>query len=75
MKILSSAPNVVFTEPFFKWSLISQDPDDNKFADLAISASADFLVTNDRHFEVLKEIPFPVVSVVSLKKFRKILKY
>lgn len=34
---LTVAPNVVFAEPAFKWDLIIEDPDDNKFADLALS--------------------------------------
>ena len=73
LKILSTAPNVEFAEPHFKWALITADPDDNKFSDLAISANADYLVTHDRHFRVLKDIPFPTVSVVTLAEFRIIL--
>lgn len=34
--------------------MIATDPDDNKFCDCAIAAEADFLVTEDRHFEALK---------------------
>lgn len=49
LKILTTAPNVVFTEPFFKWNLIIDDPDDNKFSDLAISSNVNFLVTHDKH--------------------------
>ena len=73
LSILSVAPNTVFAEPFYKWQLIEKDPDDNKFADLAIAQSADFLVTNDRDFDVLKTLDFPIVSVASLDEFRKIL--
>lgn len=61
---LDDAPNVLFAEPFFRWNLITSDPDDNKFADLAISMSADYLVTNDRHFDLLKANEFPRVLVV-----------
>lgn len=74
-KILLVASNVILTEPFFKWGLISVDPDDNKFADLAISSNASYLVSNDRHFQVLKDIDFPVVNVVSLEEFRGIMGY
>lgn len=70
--ILSVAPNVTFSEPFFKWQLIEQDPDDNKFVDLAIAGNADYLVTNDKHFSPLKAIDFPKVNIVSLDEFRKI---
>ena len=73
LKILSTASNVTFTEPYFKWGLIEADPADNKFADLAISANANYLVTHDKHFKVLSTIPFPVVDVVDLPTFKKLL--
>ncbi|KGE88173.1 MAG: putative toxin-antitoxin system toxin component, PIN family [Phaeodactylibacter xiamenensis] len=75
LKILSTAPNVNFTEPYFRWGLIETDPDDNKFADLAISANANYLVTHDKHFKVLDTIPFPTVKVVDLPSFRQALFY
>ena len=71
--ILSIAPNTVFIEPFYQWNLIDQDPDDKKFVDCYISANAQFLVTQDKHFEILKKIEFPIINVVSLAEFKKIL--
>ncbi|MET4080649.1 putative PIN family toxin of toxin-antitoxin system [Pedobacter sp. UYP30] len=71
--ILSVAPNVNFTEPFFKWQLVEQDPDDNNFVDLTIAGSADYLVTNDNHFNPLKSIDFPKLNIVSLDEFEKII--
>ena len=55
--------------PSYKWNLITADPDDNKFVDCAIAANARFIVTEDHHFNVLKEIPFPSVSVVNIDEF------
>ena len=75
LNILAIASNVSFSEPFLHWGLIHKDPDYNKFADLAISANANYLVTNDHHFNVLKSLPFPTVKVVSLEEFRVILGY
>lgn len=71
--ILSVAPNVSFTEPFFKWQLVELDPDDNKFADLTIAGNADYLVTNDKHFNPLKSLDFPKLNIVSLEEFKIIL--
>lgn len=73
LKILTAAPNVVFQEPFFRWNLIEADPEDNKFADLAISANVHYLITHDRHFKVLETIPFPTVSVLKLPEFKVVL--
>jgi len=72
--ILLTAANVFQEEPFYKWNLITDDPDDNKFADLAIAANVNYLVTNDKHFNVLKDLPFPTVQVVTLDEFRLIMK-
>jgi len=72
--ILLTAANVFQEEPFYKWNLITDDPDDNKFADLAIAANVNYLVTNDKHFNVLKDLPFPTVQVVTLEEFRLIMK-
>jgi len=71
--ILSAAVNVIFTEPYFKWQLIEADPDYNKFADLAVAANANYLVTNDKHFNILKTTDFPKLNVLSLDEFKVIL--
>jgi len=72
LKILSVAPNVIFSEPYFKWNLVEKDPDDNKFADLAIAGNVDFLVTNDKHFNDLKKLEFPKLNIVRLEEFKTI---
>ncbi len=73
--ILLTVSNVIQTEPFIRWQLITEDPDDNKFADLAISANVHYLVSNDHHFDVLKLLSFPTVKVVSLREFQEIMGY
>lgn len=71
--MLLSRPNVKWQEIFYKWLLIYTDSDDNKLADLAIASNADFLVTDDKHFNELKKIAFPKITIVSLEEFQKIL--
>jgi putative PIN family toxin of toxin-antitoxin system len=73
VSILCVAPNAIFTEPYFRWQLITPDPDDNKFADLAIAGNADYIVTADKHFNVLKDLEFPRLNIVSLDEFKEIL--
>ena len=46
--------NVLHIEPSFFFRLIAADPDDDKFADCAIGAEANFVVTEDAHFNVLR---------------------
>lgn len=73
VEILCTAPNVIFAEPHFQWNIIEEDPDDNKFSDLAISSNADCLVTFDRHFNVFKELDFPVLRILGPEEFTKLL--
>jgi len=65
--------NVIKTNNYYKWNLISADPDDNKFIDCALNASADYIVTNDKHFNVLKVINFPPIKVIDIETFRNML--
>lgn len=67
--LLMSSPNVVKVEIYFKWSMITQDADDNKFVDCALNGETDYLVTDDRHFRTLKEIGFPLVKVIRTADF------
>ncbi|SEI43920.1 putative toxin-antitoxin system toxin component, PIN family [Dyadobacter sp. SG02] len=65
------APNTVYAEAAFKWNLVA-DPDDNKFSDLAISCNCDYLVTNDRGFNVFNSLEFPKLKVIDLASFLKL---
>jgi putative PIN family toxin of toxin-antitoxin system len=69
--VLTTAPNAYFQEAYYKWQLIEADPDDNKFVDVAIAANADYLVTNDGHFDVLKQLEFPRVPIINFQAFLK----
>jgi uncharacterized protein len=74
LEVIENAVNSIFINRYFAFDLIKVDPDDNKFVDCAIASNADFIVTNDGHFNVLKDIPFPKVIVVSIDDFMEILK-
>jgi len=72
-KTIIELPKTRKTIVFFNFYLIFDDPDDNKFVDCAVSAAADFIITEDRHFRVLKKIPFPKVTCLTLPQFKKLL--
>ncbi len=63
------SPNVVRVDAQFRFRLITVDPDDNKFVDCAIISNAEFIVTNDQHFNELKAISFPHVEIRSIEEF------
>lgn len=65
------ANNVLRIDAHFHFGLIIQDDDDNKFVDCAVAANAEYIVTEDRHFDILSTIPFPHVEVKRLHEFYK----
>lgn len=67
--LMLNKSNVQLIDPHFRLGLITADPDDNKFVDCAFAAGADYLVSEDNHFNVLRETPFPLLNIVSLDEF------
>ena len=65
-------PQTVYRESYFRFHLLSHiDKDDDKFVDCAICGMAEYIVSNDRHFDILKSIDFPLVTVRSIQEFSK----
>jgi putative PIN family toxin of toxin-antitoxin system len=73
IQTIMNADNIEHITPYFKWNLIATDPDDNKFVDCALNAGADYIVTNDLHFNVLKALDFPSIKVINIDTFKNIL--
>ena len=75
IELLSNLSNIEYIKTYFRWELIKQDLDDNKFVDCAIAANAHYIATNDHHFNILKNIPFPKVNVVNVSEFKNIIDF
>ncbi len=73
LRLLVSLRNTDLIVPHYHWKLIVNDPDDDKFVDLAVAGNADYIVTNDRHFKVLAQTAFPVVKTMKAKDFLEML--
>lgn len=71
--LLRELPNVQFSNPSYKWNLIEADPDDNKYCDCAVACQAAYIVTQDRHFNVLSPYSFPPLETLSIDQFVKLL--
>lgn len=69
MMILMERSNVCKVNLYYRFRLIAADPDDNKFVDCAITSNARYIVTEDRHFDVLRQIDFPKVDVIGIDDF------
>ena len=69
IKTLINKPNFIRVYPTWRFGYIVTDPDDNKFVDCAMCGRAELLVSNDKHFNVLKDIGFPYVKVLRIQDF------
>ena len=67
--LILNQKNVQLVDPFFRMELIKADPDDNKFVDCAFAAGADYLVSEDSHFDILRTTSFPKINLVTLDEF------
>ena len=61
----------IFQQVYFHFGLIEADPDDNKFVDCAVAVDAEYIVTNDAHFNILKQIEWPRLTVIDIKEFTR----
>ncbi len=61
----------IFQQAYFHFGLIETDPDDNKFVDCAVAVDAEYIVTNDAHFNILKQIEWPRLTIIDIKEFTR----
>ena len=73
MEIFIESSDVVFQKVYYNWNAITADPDDNKFFDIAVAADVDYLVTNDKHFDMAKNLSFPKVNILTAEDFLDLL--
>lgn len=69
IKTILNQMNVEKIDPQFDFRLIEADPDDNKFVNCAICGNANFIVSEDAHFRILKQITFPSINLLTIKEF------
>ena len=66
LEVILNNPNTLFINIFYKFNLLTADPDDNKFIDCAIAAQAKYIVTEDHHYDALRDLEFPKVDIIGL---------
>ncbi|HEY8931340.1 MAG TPA: putative toxin-antitoxin system toxin component, PIN family [Mucilaginibacter sp.] len=71
-RTLTELSTAFLTTIYYNLNLITLDADDNKFVDCAFAANADFIITNDSHFNILKTIDFPSIPTVTIEEFKTI---
>ena len=66
LDVITNNPYTLFITPYFHFNLIVADPDDDKFVDCAVASNAKFIVTEDSHYDVLRDLDFPRVEIIKL---------
>lgn len=74
VQYITNSDFVEFVTPYYHFDLIKADHDDNKFVDCAIAANATYIVSDDKHFNPLRNIGFPKLFVLKLMEFVERLK-
>lgn len=73
IKAIITRKNTIKLDAHFRFNLIQLDVDDNKFVDCAIAANASYIVSQDHHFDILKNIDFPKVELIDIDTFVSLL--
>jgi putative PIN family toxin of toxin-antitoxin system len=63
--------NSIFIQPSTKICVIKDDPEDNKFLEVAIDGNADFIISQDKHLLNLKE--FQGIRIIKPEEAFKIM--
>lgn len=71
VEAIANLSTTFFQDSYYHFGLLKEDADDNKFVDCAIASDAEYIVTNDHHFSVLKEIEWPKVEIRNIVDFMK----
>lgn len=74
IQALLDLPNTRMVQVYYHLRLITADPDDDKFVDCAFKANAKYIVTQDHHYDVLRNIPFPQIEVLNIDEFLSVLR-
>ena len=74
LKAILDLPNTRMVQVFFHLHLIEADPDDDKFVDCAFKSNAHYIVSEDHHYDVLKQLSFPRIDVIGIDEFLKVLR-
>ena len=74
IQALLDLPNTRMVQVYYHLRLITADPDDDKFVDCAFKANAKYIVTQDHHYDVLRNTPFPKIEVIDIDEFLSILR-
>lgn len=73
METLDNLSNVILITRYYRWNFIAADPDDDKFVDCAIAAQAKYIVSEDKHLQILNREPLFFLKTLKIEEFKSFL--
>ena len=73
VEAIAALTTTTMQNSYVHFQLLPGDADDNKFVDCAIASNAELIVTNDKDFNPLLDIPWPKVEIMKIKDFIKVI--
>ncbi len=71
VEAIANLTTTTMQNTYVHFELLPADSDDNKFVDCAVASDAEYIVTNDKHFNPLKQIPWPKIEIIKIAEFIK----
>jgi len=65
-------PDTELVSIYYNWNLIEIDKDDNKFVDAYLVSNPDYLISNDKNFNVLIKLDYPKINIVNFQEFEEL---
>ena len=75
LNMVEAGGTLIHVSPYYQFHILTSDADDNAFTDCAITAHADYVITDDRHFAPLAGAgykPQPVRPLAFIQRYRDI---
>lgn len=73
VQAIATLATTTIQNTYVHFQLLPGDADDNKFVDCAIASGAELIVTNDKDFNPLLDIPWPKVEIMKIQDFIKVI--
>ncbi len=70
IRAIVDSPNGIEVNPSYFWQIIDQDKDDNKYFDCSVAANADYIISDDRHFNILETTNFPKMRRLKINELK-----
>lgn len=73
LNLIEAGGTLIHVSPYYQFHIVTSDADDNAFTDCAITAHADYVITDDKHFSPLADAGYkqqPITPLAFIQRYR-----